>query len=149
MDSRSYKTRYLSHKEVERKWVVVDAAGAPLGRLASRVALRLRGKHRPDFSPNIDCGDRVIVINADQVKLTGMKWQQKVFTYHSGYPGGQKQPSYSEVKRKNPSKVVEIAVKGMLPKNRMGRRLFTNLYVYPGAEHKHEAQNPETITLNI
>lgn len=148
MDSRSYKTRYLSHKEVERKWVVVDAAGVPLGRLASRVALRLRGKHRPDFSPNIDCGDRVIIINADQVKLTGMKWQQKVFTYHTGYPGGQKQPSYNEVKQKNPAKVIEIAVKGMLPKNRMGRRLFTNLYVYPGAEHKHEAQNPETITLH-
>ena len=149
MDALSYKTQFLKKGTIKRDWTLVDAANIPLGRLASCVALRLRGKHRTDFTPHLNCGDKVVVINAAKVKLTGNKWDQKVFLYHTGYPGGQKAPTYRMIRQKNPAKVIEIAVKGMLPKNRLGRDLFRNLYVYGDDQHPHAQQNPQPLTLHI
>lgn len=129
--------------EVDRKWYVIDAEGKVLGRLASEVARVLKGKHKPTYTPHVDCGDYVIVINADKIVLTGNKWQQKHYVYHTGYPGGRKEIAYSQLIQKRPEKIVELAVKGMLPKNRLGRKMYTKLKVYAGAEHPHEAQQPE------
>lgn len=148
MDSISYKTASTTKATADKKWVVVDADGKVLGRLASEVAKIIRGKHKPGYTPNVDCGDNVIVINSDKVKLTGKKWTEKEYVSHTGYPGGQRKTTPTEVvERKSSTILVERAVRGMLPKNRLGRALFGNLYVYEGAEHKHEAQNPEVITL--
>lgn len=129
--------------EVERKWYVIDAEGKVLGRLASEIASVLRGKRKPIFTPHVDCGDFVIVINADKVVLTGDKLNQKIHAYHTGYPGGRKEVVYAEMMAKRPEKVIELAVKGMLPKSRLGRQMIKKLKVYAGAEHPHAAQSPE------
>lgn len=149
MDTLSYKTKSANAATVNKKWLVVDASGESLGRLASTVALMLRGKHKPDYTPHVDCGDNVIVINAKNVRLTGAKWTAREHFSHTGYPGGQKITTPEDLYKKSPARLVEHAVRGMLPKNRLGRQLFRNLYVYIDAEHKHEAQKPEIIELNV
>jgi len=147
VDTLSYKTISANNSTVEKQWVVVDAQAAILGRLASEVAKILRGKTKPSFTPNVDCGDNVIVINADKVRLTGDKWDAKVYVRHTGYPGGQRISTPKLLKQKSSAILVEKAVRGMLPKNRLGRKLYGNLYVYEGSEHPHAAQQPKTITL--
>jgi len=137
------KSYMAKANEVERKWYVIDAEGKVLGRLASEIASVLRGKRKPIFTPHVDCGDFVIVINADKVVLTGDKLHQKIHAYHTGYPGGRKEVSYAEMMEKRPEKVIELAVKGMLPKNRLGRKMIKKLKVYTGNEHPHAAQAPE------
>jgi len=148
MDTRSYKTQSANPQTVEKKWLVVDVEGKVLGRAASQIAMLLRGKHKPYYTPHVDCGDNVIVINADKVRLTGNKWAQKTYIRHTGYPGGQRVRTASELMTKFPTRMVEKAVKGMLPKNKLGRHLFGNLRVYAGAEHPHEAQEPEVFELS-
>ncbi|MFO7844834.1 MAG: 50S ribosomal protein L13 [Bacteroidales bacterium] len=148
MDTLSYKTVSANKATVEKNWVLVDAKEEILGRLASKVAKILRGKNKPSFTPHVDCGDNVIIINASQVKLTGNKMTQKKYISHSGYPGGQKTTTPEEIFSKQPIRVVEKAVKGMLPKNRLGSELYRNLFVYEGSEHKHEAQKPKKVDLN-
>ena len=148
MDTLSYKTISANSQTVTKEWVIVDAEGQALGRLASQVAAMIRGKHKTNFTPHVDCGDNVIVINADKVDLTGKKWDQKEYITYSGYPGGQKSTLAKDKMKKNPVSMVEIAVRGMLPKNRLGRALFGNLHVYSGSEHDHEAQKPKKIDLN-
>ena len=148
MDTVSYKTVSLNKGTVEKNWVIVDADSKVLGRLSSEVAMILRGKKKPGYTPHVDCGDNVIVINADKVKLSGKKWTDKVFVRHTGYPGGQRYETPKEVKSKKSSTIlIERAVRGMLPKNRLGRELFRNLYVYEGAEHPHEAQKPVKVEI--
>ena len=142
------KTFSAKPLEVKREWYVVDAADKILGRLASEIALRLRGKHKPEYTPHADCGDFVIVINAEKVKLTGNKMTDKVYTRHTGYPGGQRFATPADYLAKKPTFLIEKAVKGMLPKTRLGDKLLSNLKVYAGAEHPHAAQNPKTIKLN-
>lgn len=149
MDTQSYKTRSLHAAEVEKEWVVIDATDLPLGRLASRVALVLRGKNKPTFTPNVDCGDNVIVVNAEKVILKGNKMTDRVYTRYSGYPGGQRFTTPQEILRSSrPTELVRRAVVGMLPKNRLGDRLIKNLFLYAGPEHPHQAQKPRTIKLN-
>ena len=131
---------------IERKWYVVDAAGCTLGRLSSEVAKVLRGKNKPIFTPHIDTGDYVIVVNADKVAVTGKKLEQKVYYHHSGYVGGMKETTLKEMMAKKPEKVIELAVKGMLPKGPLGRKMFKKLHVYAGPEHAHAAQKPEALT---
>lgn len=133
--------------EVERKWYIVDAEGKTLGRLASEVAKILRGKHKPIYTPHVDTGDHVIVINAEKVVLTGRKLDQKMYRHHSGYPGGLKEVPYRKFLAENPEKAVTLAVRGMLPKNRLGRKMIRKLKVYRGAEHKHHAQKPEVLEI--
>lgn len=133
--------------ELERKWYVVDAEGKTLGRMASEVASVLRGKHKPIFTPHVDCGDYVIIINADKVVLTGKKLEQKKFRWHTGYIGHLRERSYKELMAKKPEFVVEQAIKGMLPKNTLGREMYKKLKVYSGSEHGHEAQKPEALEL--
>lgn len=140
------KTFMASPATIERKWYVVDAENMTLGRLASEVAKVLRGKNKAIFTPHIDTGDYVIVVNADKVKVTGRKLDQKVYYHHSDYVGGMKQTTLREMMAKKPEKVVELAVKGMLPKGPLGRQMYTKLYVYAGSEHKHAAQKPEVLT---
>ncbi|MDO5715473.1 MAG: 50S ribosomal protein L13 [Tissierellia bacterium] len=137
------KSYMAKASEVDRKWYVIDAEGKVLGRLASEIAHILRGKNKPTFTPHVDCGDFVVVINAEKIRLTGHKWQQKSHVYHTGYPGGRRQVSYSQLVQERPERIIELAVKGMLPKNRLGRKMFTKLKVYAGPEHPHEAQQPE------
>ena len=140
------KTYAAKPKEVEKKWVIVDAEGVTLGRLASVIALRLRGKHKPSFTPHVDCGDNVIVINAEKVRITGKKKDQDIFYWHTGYPGGIKQRTKGEIlEGKHPERVIEKAVERMLPKGPLGRRIFKNMRVYAGTEHGHEAQKPEVL----
>ena len=148
MDSLSYKTVSINKQNADKQWVVVDAADQVLGRFSSKVAKLLRGKYKPSFTPHVDCGDNVIVINADKIKLTGNKWTEKTYIRHTGYPGGQRSLTATEVFEKDPTRVVEKAIKGMLPKNKLGAALFRNLDVVVGAEHKHKAQQPKTINLN-
>ncbi len=148
MNTLSYKTVYVNSETAKKNWYVVDAENQVLGRLASKIALVLRGKTKPDFSPHVDCGDNVIVINADKVRLTGNKWDARQYFRHTGYPGGQRISTPSEIKEKNPSKLIEMAVKGMLPKNRLGNAIFKNLYVYDGAQHKQEGQQPVILDIN-
>ncbi|MDO3642448.1 MAG: 50S ribosomal protein L13 [Mucilaginibacter sp.] len=145
MNTLSYKTVSANKKTVNKQWVVVDAEGEILGRLSTKIAMIIRGKNKPDFTPNVDCGDNVIVINADKVKLTGSKFSDKRYVSYTGYPGGQRFISPKELMAKHPTRVIEKAVRGMLPKNRLGKALFGNLHVYAGAEHPHAAQNPTTI----
>lgn len=148
MDTLSYKTVSANKASVDKGWVIIDADSKVLGRLASEVARVIRGKNKPSFTPNVDCGDNVIVINADKIRLTGKKWTDKVYVSHTGYPGGQRSATPKEVvAAKSSTILVERAVRGMLPKNRLGRALFGNLYVYEGAEHPHEAQKPKEIKL--
>ena len=140
------KTFMASPATIDRKWYVVGATGMTLGRLASEVAKVLRGKNKPIFTPHIDCGDNVIVINAEKIKVTGKKMDQKVYYHHSDYVGGLKEATLREKLEKKPEQVIELAVKGMLPKGPLGRQMFTKLHVYAGPEHKHEAQKPEVLT---
>ena len=140
------KTFKASPATIDRKWYVVDATDMTLGRLASEVAKVLRGKNKPIFTPHIDCGDNVIVINAEKIKVTGKKMDQKVYYHHSDYVGGLKEATLREKLAKKPEQVIELAVKGMLPKGPLGRQMFTKLHVYAGPEHKHEAQKPEVLT---
>ncbi|MFD2148363.1 50S ribosomal protein L13 [Mucilaginibacter antarcticus] len=145
MNTLSYKTVSANKKTVNKQWVVVDAEGEILGRLSTKIAMIIRGKNKPEFTPNVDCGDNVIVINADKVKLTGNKFSDKTYVSYTGYPGGQRFISPKELMAKHPTRVIEKAVRGMLPKNRLGKALFGNLHVYAGATHPHEAQSPKAI----
>ena len=140
------KTFMANPAKIDRKWYVVDATDMTLGRLASEVAKVLRGKNKPIFTPHIDCGDNVIVINAEKIKVTGKKMDQKVYYHHSDYVGGLKEATLREKLAKKPEQVIELAVKGMLPKGPLGRQMFTKLHVYAGPDHKHEAQKPEVLT---
>lgn len=148
MDTQSYKTVSLNKATVKKEWVVIDATDLALGRLASRVALVLRGKTKAGFTPNVDCGDNVIVINAEKVRLLGKKMTNKVYTRYTGYPGGQRFTTPKEILQKRPTELVRKAVKGMLPKTRLGDKIINNLYIYAGPEHPHQAQNPKSIKLN-
>ena len=139
------KTYMANPDKIERKWYVVDAADCTLGRLASEVAKVLRGKNKPEFTPHVDTGDYVIVVNAEKVKVTGKKMSQKVYYNHSDYVGGMKETTLAEMMEKKPERVIELAVKGMLPKGPLGRQMYTKLFVYAGPDHKHAAQKPETL----
>lgn len=147
MNTLSYKTVSANAKTVNKQWVVVDAQGEILGRLSSKIAMIIRGKNKPEYTPHVDCGDNVIVINADKIKLTGNKMSDKTYTSYTGYPGGQRFISPKELLAKHPTRVIEKAVRGMLPKTKLGAKLYTNLFVYAGTEHPHAAQSPKTITL--
>ena len=147
VDTLSYKTLFVNKQSVDKQWVIVDADAKSLGRLASEVAKIVRGKNKPGFTPHVDCGDHVIVVNADKVVLTGKKWDDRVYLSHTGYPGGQKKTTPRQLKQKSSTLLVERAVRGMLPKNRIGRKVFKNLHVYEGAEHPHEAQQPKEVKI--
>ena len=147
MNTLSYKTISAKKESVEKNWWIVNADSRVLGRVASEVAKIIRGKHKPSFTPHVDCGDNVIVINAEKIRMTGDKMNSKEYISHSGYPGGQKRLSPKQVMAKKPERIFEYAVKGMLPKNRLGRQLFKNLHVYAGDQHPHEAQNPKVLEL--
>ena len=147
MNTLSFKTISAKKGSVEKNWWILDADSRVLGRVASEVAKIIRGKHKPSFTPHIDCGDNVIVINAEKIRMTGDKMNSKEYVSHSGYPGGQKRLSPKQMLAKKPERIFEFAVKGMLPKNRLGRQLFKNLYVYVGDQHPHEAQNPKVLEL--
>ncbi|MDR2626649.1 MAG: 50S ribosomal protein L13 [Dysgonamonadaceae bacterium] len=148
MDTLSYKTISANKATVNKEWVVVDATNQHLGRLASKVAKLLRGKYKPGFTPHVDCGDNVIIINANKVVLTGNKWNDRIYLSHTGYPGGQKQNTPATLMAKGSDRLLNKVVKGMLPKNRLGAKLLKNLYVYDDTEHKHEAQQPQLIDIN-
>lgn len=147
MNTLSYRTISANKDTVNKEWVIIDAEGTPLGRLASVIAASLRGKHKTNFTPHVDCGDNVIVINAEKISLSGNKWSDKEYVRHTGYPGGQRFTTAEELLKKNPIGLVENAVKGMLPKNRLGRAIFKNMHVYAGASHPHEAQKPKKLEL--
>lgn len=148
MKTLKYKTISANKETVNKQWFVVDAEGEILGRLAAKVALVLRGKHKTDYTPHVDCGDNVIIINAEKIRLTGNKLEDKVYISHSGYPGGQKTVPIKKMIEKDSCRVLEKAIKGMLPKNSLGDQLFRNLYIYVGTEHKQEAQKPAKLDLN-
>ena len=148
MDTQSYKTVSLNKATVDKKWVLIDATDLALGRLASRVALVLRGKNKPGFTPNVDCGDNVIIVNAEKVILKGKKMSDRVYTRYTGYPGGQRFTTPAEILAKKPAELIRMSVKGMLPKTRLGADQLNNLFVYAGPEHTHQAQNPKEIKLN-
>ena len=147
MDTLSYKTVSLNAATVKKEWVVIDAMDLPLGRLASRVALILRGKNKPGFTPNVDCGDNVIVVNCEKVALKGKKMTNRVYSRYTGYPGGQRFTTPREILAKRPEELIGRSVRGMLPKNRLGSKILDNLYIYAGPEHPHQAQQPREITL--
>jgi large subunit ribosomal protein L13 len=148
VDTLSYKTVSANRATVTKEWVLVDATDLVLGRLASKVAKILRGKNKPSFTPHVDCGDNVVIINAEKVRLTGNKLNDKIYLSYSGYPGGQRKQTPAELLSKYPERLIEKAVKGMLPKNRLGSKVYGNLKVYVGSTHKQEAQNPRLIDLN-
>lgn len=141
------RTYSAKASDIKREWWVVDASGQTLGRLATRIAIILRGKHKPEYTPHMDCGDHVIVINADKIRVTGRKLDQKVYYWHSGYPGGLKSISLRDQLRQHPTRVIEAAVRGMLPKNRLGRRMIKKLKVYASDTHPHQAQQPKVLEL--
>jgi len=147
VNTLSFKTVSANKKTVTKNWIVVDADAEILGRLSSKIAMIIRGKNKPGFTPHVDCGDRVIVINADKVRLTGKKWTEKLYVSYTGYPGGQRFITPKKLMEKHPNRMLEKAVRGMLPKNKLGDALIKNLYVYAGSEHPHVAQNPETVKL--
>jgi large subunit ribosomal protein L13 len=148
VNTLSYKTVSANKATVTKEWLHVDADGQTLGRLSSEVAKLLRGKHKPNFTPHVDCGDNVVVTNAEKINLTGKKWEAKEYIRHTGYPGGQRSLTARELFGKNPERLIEKSVKGMLPKNKLGAELFRNLKVYAGASHDQEAQKPRTINFN-
>lgn len=148
MNTLSYKTVSANKTTVQKEWILIDAENEILGRLSSAVAKILRGKHKPSFTPHVDCGDNVVIINAEKIRLTGNKMTDRQHFSHSGYPGGQKIQTPEEIMQKYPIRLIEHAVKGMLPKNRLGSALFRNMYVYEGGEHQQEAQAPKKIELN-
>ena len=145
MNTLSYKTQSLRKEDVERDWLIVDAAGQNVGRMCTQIATILRGKHKASYTPHVDNGDYIIVINAEKVNFSGLKWKQKVYQRYSGYPGGQKERTAEEMLAKKPEAIVEKAVKGMLPKGRLGRAMFKKLFVYVGSEHPHQAQQPKPL----
>ena len=145
MSHLSYKTISANKETVNKEWLLVDAADQPLGRVASKIASLIRGKHKVNFTPHVDCGDNVVVINAEKIKLTGNKWEAKEYIRHTGYPGGQRSINATDLLAKFPERLIEKAVKGMLPKNRLNRKIINKLKVYSGESHPHEAQNPEVI----
>jgi large subunit ribosomal protein L13 len=147
LDSLIYKTISANQNTVDKKWVIIDADGQTLGRMCSKVAKLLRGKYKPNFTPHVDCGDNVIVINAEKIILSGNKWESKEYIRYTGYPGGQRSLTANELFAKDPTRLVEKSVKGMLPKNKLGANLFRNLKVYVGENHKQEGQNPVLINL--
>ena len=148
MDTLSYKTISANKATVQKEWVVVDATDQILGRMGAKVAKLLRGKYKPSFTPNADCGDNVIIINADKVKMTGNKWNDRVYVRHTGYPGGQRFTSPAKVLAKDPTKLYRKVIGGMLPKNKLSDAIIGNLYVYAGTEHPHAAQSPKSIDIN-
>ncbi len=148
MDSLTYKTISSNKNTVDKKWVLVDASEQTLGRMCSKIAKLLRGKYKPNFTPHVDCGDNVVVINAEKIILSGNKWESKEYIRYTGYPGGQRSLTAKELFDKDPTRLIEKAVKGMLPKNKLGAELFRNLKVYVGEKHKQEGQSPEMINLN-
>ncbi len=148
MDTLSYKTISANKATANKKWILIDAENEVLGRLASIAAKFLRGKYKTNFTPHADTGDYVVIINADKIRLTGKKWEQKEYIRHTGYPGGQRITTAKQLMEKKPAGMVEKAIKGMLPKNKLGSQLFRNLYVYAGTEHNQEAQKPKKINLN-
>ena len=148
MDTLSYKTISANKETVNKEWVVVDATDQVLGRLGTKVAKLLRGKYKPSFTPHVDCGDNVIIINAEKAKLTGSKWNDRIYLRHTGYPGGQRETTPARLLAKNPEDLYRKVVKGMLPKNRLGDAILSNMHVYVGSEHPHQAQNPKVIDLN-
>jgi large subunit ribosomal protein L13 len=148
VDTLSYRTISANKATVNKEWVVVDATGQHLGRIGSKVAKLLRGKYKPNFTPHVDCGDNVIIVNADKAVLTGKKWDDRIYLRFSGYPGGQKEITPAQLKEKGEDRLFRKVVKGMLPKNKLGAKLLKNLYVYGGSEHKHEAQQPKTLDIN-
>jgi large subunit ribosomal protein L13 len=148
VDTLSYRTQFENKETVVRKWWVVDANGQTLGRLSSRIAMILRGKHKSGFTPHCDCGDYVVIVNAEKVVLTGRKMDKKVYLTFSGYPGGQKQATASEILAKQPERLLENAIKGMLPKGRLGRAVINKLFVYTGSEHPHFAQKPQVLSFD-
>lgn len=147
MDSLSYKTISTPKEAIEKSWFIIDANEAILGRLSSKIASIAKGKHKPSYTPNVDCGDKIIVVNAGKIAMTGKKWDFKEYVSHSGYPGGQKRVTPREQLEKDPTKIIERAVKGMLPKNKLGSKLFKNVHIYAGSEHPHAAQEPKQIAL--
>ncbi len=147
MDTLTYKTVSANAKTVNKNWVIIDAENQILGRVCSKIASMLRGKHKTNFTPHVDCGDNVIVINAEKVRLTGKKWSQKEYISYTGYPGGQRFASPDEMLIKHPTRIVEYAVHGMLPKNKLGNAIKGNLYIYTGPEHPHAAQQPTKVTI--
>jgi large subunit ribosomal protein L13 len=148
VDTLSYKTISANKVTVNKEWLLVDAEGETLGRLSAIVAKMLRGKYKTNYTPHVDCGDNVVVINAEKINLNGNKWNDKIYVRHTGYPGGQRFTTATEMLQKKPTALIEKAVKGMLPKTKLGNALFGNLYVYEGSEHKQEAQKPKKIDLN-
>jgi large subunit ribosomal protein L13 len=148
MNTLSYKTVSANAATVNKEWVLVDADGQTLGRLASKVAKLIRGKYKPNYTPHVDCGDNVVIINAEKIVLTGNKMRDKSYIRHTGYPGGQRSLTATEMFEKDPTRLIEKAVKGMLPKNTLGSALYRNLYVYAGSEHKQQGQEPKAINLN-
>jgi large subunit ribosomal protein L13 len=148
VNTLSYKTVSANKATVKKEWILIDAEGQILGRLATTIAMRLRGKHKPYFTPHVDCGDNIVVINAEKVELSGNKWADKEYVRHTGYPGGQRFTPANEMLEKHPIRLIEHAVKGMLPRNRLGRAIYKNMHLYVGSEHPHEAQNPQKIELN-
>lgn len=148
MNTLSYKTVSMNKATVNKEWLVIDATNQTLGRFCSKVALVLRGKHKPSFTPNADCGDNVIIINADKIRLTGNKWANKEYIRHTGYPGGQRIVTAEQMLAKKPIAIIEKGIKGMLPKNRLASSVYRNLHVYAGAQHPHEAQQPKEFDIN-
>lgn len=148
MNTLSYKTVSMNKATVNKEWLVIDATNQTLGRFCSRVALVLRGKHKPSFTPNADCGDNVIIINADKIRLTGNKWANKEYIRHTGYPGGQRIVTAEQMLAKKPIAIIEKGIKGMLPKNRLASSVYRNLHVYAGAQHPHDAQQPKEFDIN-
>jgi large subunit ribosomal protein L13 len=148
VDTLSYKTISVNKETAQKEWVEIDATGQHLGRLCSKVAKLLRGKYKPSYTPHVDCGDNVIIVNAEKVELTGNKWTDRVYYRYSGYPGGQKTSTPAELIKKNPDKLFRKVVKGMLPKNKLANTILNNLYVYAGSEHPHQAQKPKKIDIN-
>lgn len=149
MNTLSYKTVSVNKATAQKEWVLVDANDLVLGRMASKVAKLLRGKYKPSFTPHVDCGDNVIIINADKVRLTGKKWTDRVYLRHTLYPGGQRETTPAQLMAQSPEKLIKKVVKGMLPKNILASHIINNLYVYAGSEHPHTAQTPKLIDLNI
>jgi len=145
VDTLSYKTKSVNKATVQKEWYVVDATDQVLGRMCAQVAKVIRGKHKPSYTPHVDCGDKVIIINAEKVKLTGNKMTDKAYVRHTGYPGGQKKTSPEELLEKHPTRIVENAIKGMVPKNKLGRQILKNVFVYAGPEHSQDAQKPKEL----
>lgn len=147
MNTLSYKTESANQQSLQKEWILVDAKRQTVGRLASQIAALIRGKHKPYFTPHVDCGDHVIIVNAEQVRFTGKKWNNKQYLSHTGYPGGQRSVTPKQLKDTFPIRILEHAIRGMLPKNKLGRKIFHNLFIYAGQEHGHSAQQPKEIKL--